>query len=210
MQYYIMSKAVSNRSAVWCGLIVLALVAVPLSSSYAYIGTVDVEPAWPDTNDVITIHVYGWYPNSCWTPTGSSFSQEGNTFYYTSTATFSGGPICLDIVFEYGGDIEVGPLPAGDYTVEVRDGMGDFESTIFTVGADVSCCTGIRGDVDGEPGDNQITDLVHLVDWMFTGGPAPECMVEVDVNDDGQVDIADLVYVVDYMFRGGQTPADCP
>ncbi|MDH3891661.1 MAG: hypothetical protein OEV49_11305 [candidate division Zixibacteria bacterium] len=195
---------------VLCTMLVVALAAVPVSTSYARVWSVDVSPSWPDTNDVVTIHIYGWYPNSCWTPTGTSFNQVGNTFYYNSTGYFSGGPICLDIIFEYGGDIEVGPLAAGTYTVEVSDGTGDFKSTMFTVGVDVSCCTGIRGNVDGEPGDNQITDLVHLVDWMFAGGVAPDCMVEVDLNDDGQTDIADLVHLVDYMFNGGSAPADCP
>ena len=211
MRYRDQSNSISCWSAVGFGLIILALAVMPLCSANAYIGSVSVNPSWPDTNDVITISIYGWYPNSCWTPTGSSFSQEGNTFYYNSSAIFSGGPICLDIVFEYGGSIDVGPLPAGDYTVEVSDGMGDFESRMFTVGADVSCCWGMRGNVDYDPGDViDISDLVFLVDYMFNGGSEPDCMIEVDLNDDGGIDISDLVFLVDYMFTGGPAPVDCP
>jgi len=56
-----------------------------------------------------------------------------------------------------------------------------------------------------------ISDLVFLVDFMFVGGPAPQCFEEADVNaSGGLLDIADLVYTVDYMFGGGPAPADCP
>ena len=73
-------------------------------------------------------------------------------------------------------------------------------------------CCNIRGDVDHSgvlPID--IGDLVYLVDYMFTGGPAPTCWDEGDVDGSGVVpiDIGDLVYLVDYMFTGGPTPPAC-
>ena len=85
-----------------------------------------------------------------------------------------------------------------------------------------SCCIPpIRGNVDYDPGDViDISDLVYLVDYMFTGGPAPTCVEEANMDasccttppgeslDD--LDIADLVYLVDYMFNEGPPPADCP
>ncbi len=74
-----------------------------------------------------------------------------------------------------------------------------------------TCCTGIRGNVDNDPGDAiDISDLVYLVDYMFTGGPEPECFEEADMNADGAIDISDLVWLVDYMFTGGPAPEDCP
>jgi hypothetical protein len=78
-----------------------------------------------------------------------------------------------------------------------------------------TCCLGpMRGNVNNLPGDViDISDLVYLVDYMFTGGPAPTCGAEANVNglgpDDG-LDISDLVYLVDYMFTGGPPPAACP
>ncbi|MDH3889548.1 MAG: hypothetical protein OEV49_00565 [candidate division Zixibacteria bacterium] len=68
----------------------------------------------------------------------------------------------------------------------------------------------IRGDIncDGFLGID-ISDLVYLVDYMFTGGPQPCCFEDVDVNCDGSIDISDLVYVVDYMFTGGPQPCRC-
>lgn len=74
------------------------------------------------------------------------------------------------------------------------------------------CCV-LRGDVnhDGAP-TIDISDLVHLVDYMFTGGPPPPCLEEGDINGDGNptIDIADLVYLVDYAFNGGPAPPPCP
>ena len=86
----------------------------------------------------------------------------------------------------------------------------------------VTCCVPpMRGNVDNDTLDViDISDLVYLVDYMFTGGPAPECWEEANVDgsapatppDDGpdDVDISDLVYLVDYMFTGGPAPLGCP
>jgi hypothetical protein len=82
-----------------------------------------------------------------------------------------------------------------------------------------TCCMGeIRGNVDYDPADDiDIGDLVYLVDYMFTGGPAPLCWLEADVNGSGgnssgsvDIDISDLVLLVDFMFTGGSPPSPCP
>jgi len=82
------------------------------------------------------------------------------------------------------------------------------------------CCVGIRGNVDSDPVNAiDISDLVYLVDYMFTGGPAPACPEEANIdgsccaNPPGEslsdIDISDLVYLVDYMFNGGPPPPAC-
>ena len=78
-----------------------------------------------------------------------------------------------------------------------------------------TCCVGpMRGNVDDDAGDViDISDLVYLVDYMFTGGPAPTCWSEANVDgvgNDDALDISDLVYLVDYMFTGGPPPPSCP
>ena len=87
---------------------------------------------------------------------------------------------------------------------------------------DGTCCLGaIRGNVDMDPGDAiDISDLVYLVDYMFTGGPAPTCAEEANIDGSccasgsseslSDIDISDLVYLVDYMFNGGPEPPPCP
>jgi hypothetical protein len=74
-----------------------------------------------------------------------------------------------------------------------------------------------RGDVDyvndGMTDAVDISDLVYMVDFMFTGGPAPLCWDEAELVEpfgDEALSISDLVYLVDYMFTGGPPPPPCP
>ena len=55
-----------------------------------------------------------------------------------------------------------------------------------------------------------ISDLVYLVDYMFTGGPPPPVPIEADLDASGDIDISDLIYLTDYMFTGGPPPVPCP
>jgi hypothetical protein len=51
-----------------------------------------------------------------------------------------------------------------------------------------------------------------MIDFMFSGGEAPVCFYEADVNDDFvvEINIADLVFLVDYVFLDGPPPPACP
>ncbi|MDH4034956.1 MAG: hypothetical protein OEV80_14275 [candidate division Zixibacteria bacterium] len=63
------------------------------------------------------------------------------------------------------------------------------------------------GNINNDPeGNTDISDLVYLVDWMFTGGPEPVALMSADCNGDGLNDISDLVWLVDFMFTGGPMP----
>ena len=85
---------------------------------------------------------------------------------------------------------------------------GIINSGLITV---ASCCVGLRGNVNNDPGDNiDISDLVYLVDFMFTSGPVPSCLEEADINGASPIDISDLVAIVDFMFTGGPAPVSCP
>jgi len=63
----------------------------------------------------------------------------------------------------------------------------------------------LPGDVDLS-NEIDIADLVYMVDWMFTGGPAPIAYDAAQMDGIGSVDISDLVYMVDYMFNDGPPP----
>ncbi len=103
----------------------------------------------------------------------------------------------------------------GTYNIKVRtqdpwDVITDW-SPLYSV--QVGCCVSVRGNVDGDFGDNtDISDLVFLVDFIFTGGPGPICLYEGNVEGDAgeNIDISDLVYIVDFIFTGGPTPPACP
>ena len=79
----------------------------------------------------------------------------------------------------------------------------------FEIVAD--CCEGLRGNINLDPQDTiDISDLTSFVGWMFKSGAAPPCMLEADVDGNGDHDIADVTYLVGYMFKGGAQPAGCP
>lgn len=61
------------------------------------------------------------------------------------------------------------------------------------------------GDLDGS-GDIDIADAVYLVNYIFSGGPAPNPMAAGDTDCDGAITIADAVVLVNYIFAGGAAP----
>jgi hypothetical protein len=65
-----------------------------------------------------------------------------------------------------------------------------------------------RGDANGD-GEIDIADAVHLINYLFANGPAPQPLEAGDANCDGEVNIADAVYLVNYLFTGGPPPG-CP
>lgn len=71
-----------------------------------------------------------------------------------------------------------------------------------------SCCFD-RGDADDNSEIN-VADLSYLVDYLFKGGPEPNCSAEGDANGDGIILVDDLVLLVDYLFKGGLPPVECP
>jgi hypothetical protein len=64
----------------------------------------------------------------------------------------------------------------------------------------------IRGDVN-DNGLVNISDLLYLVDYIFSSGPPPPPPCDrADVNDDGTVDISDYNYLLDFMYSSGPEP----
>jgi hypothetical protein len=63
-----------------------------------------------------------------------------------------------------------------------------------------------RGDLNFD-GSVDISDLIYFVNYLFSGGPAPQPVEQsADFNCSGDDDIADLVAMVTYMFQGGPPP----
>jgi len=67
--------------------------------------------------------------------------------------------------------------------------------------------TYICGDANGS-GDVDIDDIVHLVGYIFSSGPAPNPLASGDANCSGGCDIDDVVYLIGYIFSGGPAPCD--
>jgi hypothetical protein len=68
------------------------------------------------------------------------------------------------------------------------------------------------GDANGD-GHIDISDVVFLIAYIFSGGSAPGPCVTPhglgDANGDGYIDISDVVYLIAYIFSGGLKP-HCP
>ncbi len=64
-----------------------------------------------------------------------------------------------------------------------------------------------RGDpnVDGEL---NVADPLFLLNFLFTGGPSPECLESADGDNDGEIVISDAVMLLQFLFSGGAPPAD--
>jgi hypothetical protein len=56
-----------------------------------------------------------------------------------------------------------------------------------------------------QDGSVDISDVVYLISYIFSGGPAPDRQAS-DSNCDTTVDISDAVYLIAYIFAGGPEP----
>ena len=73
------------------------------------------------------------------------------------------------------------------------------------------CCIGLAGNIDND-GADELTpaDLSYLVDYLFSGGAAPVCPAEADLNGDTVPgDPVDLTYLVNHLFSSGPDPLPC-
>jgi hypothetical protein len=61
------------------------------------------------------------------------------------------------------------------------------------------------GDANGD-GSVDISDVVFLIAYIFSGGSAPSPLLAGDANCDSAVDISDVVYLIAYIFSGGSAP----
>jgi hypothetical protein len=76
--------------------------------------------------------------------------------------------------------------------------IGDFE---FAAGAPEF----VRGDADGT-GELDVTDAIHLLDFLFLGRDAPPCADAADADDSGILDLTDGIFILHFLFLGGPPP----
>ncbi len=160
--------------------------------------------------------------NSVWQKTfGNTTYDEGNSVCVTANGDYVvAGYNTSDVYFiKINSENNLDDLDS--------DGIGDSEdncpSAFNPLQEDVDnnnigdvcdgCCLLGRGNVDNDLGDEvDISDLVMLVDFIFTDGVAPVCAEEANVDGDAgeEIDISDLVYIVDFIFSDGAAPPVCP
>lgn len=126
------------------------------------------------------------------------------------------GPI-LRVFFSTGSNAEVGqsvPFDIDGYSIYQPGFYGDKLDYIPALRNGsltcMSCCVGIRGNIDSDEVDRcDVSDLIYLVSYMFSGGPEPLCFREADIDGNGGIDVTDLTFLVAYMFSGGFPPQPC-
>ncbi len=121
----------------------------------------------------------------------------------------------------FGGDLPLGCAFAGD-TVGMIFGTPTYESTYYftitcrdsgeparsdTMNFALTVTTRQRacGDANGS-GLVNISDVVFLINYVFTGGPLPDPIVVGDVNCNSIVNISDAVYLINYIFADDLEP----
>ncbi|MBN1441515.1 MAG: hypothetical protein JXA90_02350, partial [Planctomycetes bacterium] len=118
------------------------------------------------------------------------------------------------------GDPDFG-APVGNYLAIGVPGVnqdGDIEIDYVGYKAGVHaptstpCASGgarfVRGDADSN-GTVNLTDGIRILSFLFTGGPAPECMDAADVDDSGgpQPAITDAIRLFGWLYLGQAAPA---
>ena len=64
----------------------------------------------------------------------------------------------------------------------------------------------LRGDTNDDQIIN-VSDVIHLINYLFKGGSAPDPLRDGDVNCDGEVYVSDVIYLINYLFKAG--PKSC-
>jgi hypothetical protein len=113
----------------------------------------------------------------------------------------------------YGAAIQ--PLPEStevSYYVEAVDDSGSIvgDPTI----APFATYTYITGPVSHACGDANsdetvnVSDAVFIINYVFTGGAAPDPIESGDANCDSTCNVSDAVWIINYVFTGGNEPCD--
>lgn len=101
------------------------------------------------------------------------------------------------------GDITFYPEPSSEGTIYVTVTKHNYiphENEITVIGY-------ICGDASGDETVN-VSDAVHIINYIFAGGTSPDPMESGDVNCDGEVNVSDGVYIINFVFAGGYEPCD--
>ncbi len=99
--------------------------------------------------------------------------------------------------------VEVDSTGWYDYYYEFSDGVEIVTTDIDSVYVEVP--TYVPGDADGS-GAVDIDDVVYLIQYIFSGGPAPDPLESGDADCSGLIDIDDVVYLIQYIFNSGPPP----
>ena len=91
-----------------------------------------------------------------------------------------------------------------------NDGTGDIDPT-FNNDNGAHCISYYSAAECGDAaydGKVNVSDAVYIINYVFSGGSAPEPLSIGDVNCDGNSNVSDAVYIINFVFNAGSPPCD--
>jgi hypothetical protein len=134
---------------------------------------------------------------------GGSSVDSGPPALTVSLLALTGGPVV-------GTAVKIGRKPDPDLSGSGFAGNAD-EAALVSLG-EVEVFGGAgetplfrRGDADGS-GKLDLTDAIFTLQFLFLGGPEPECKDAADADDSGKLDLTDAISSLQFQFMGGPSP----
>jgi len=107
--------------------------------------------------------------------------------------------------------IDIAPafIPPGGEFIFAPQGGGVIIPDFVDCGtADINIINYVCGDASGNLAVN-ILDVTYLINYLYTGGQAPDPEEAGDANGNGAVNILDATYLINYLYKDGPEPI-CP
>ncbi len=166
-------------------------------------------PARPYVTNCLVTYSRGgggvYHSGACGTGSGLVWNSDvfGNT-----GGNYTGSLTCC----QGGGNFSLDPMycdtTGGDFTVDLASPCVpiNMNGGLYWIGSERTGCTSVVcGDANGD-GYVDISDIVFLNNYIFSGGLAPDPKSTADVDCSDCIDISDVVYIISYIFSGGPAP----
>lgn len=177
-----------------------SLIAAWASSGWAFVERLEIEPPDPSPGQFVFIHIYGYFPSTCWTLLGARTRYPGGDLSprIEIISEVHGGD-CLAIPTSYYLKTGIGSIQTEDKIVTVSDAQSSKTRRVSPRPSEGGYF--LRGDSNSD-GTVELADAVHTLLVLFRGEGELLCKDAADANDDGVVDLADAVSTLEHLFLG--------
>jgi len=160
------------------------------------------------------------FPQIPETPSGPAEGQAGVEYDFSSHTT-DPEEDSLFYLFDWGDGTEsdwLGPYPSGDTCTAsyawINPGVCYVKAKAkdtYDHQSDWSDSLSITVYTCGDCNSDAVTDLgdvLHLINYLYKSGPAPDPLQAGDVDNNGTVDLGDVLFLINYLFKNGPPPCD--
>ncbi len=94
-----------------------------------------------------------------------------------------------------------------DYELGISTHLGDYVPEELS--GSITISNALRGDANADGAVN-VSDAVHIINYVFVGGLPPATQCAGDANNDGLINVSDAVFIINYVFvSGSPEPVSC-